>query len=95
MNGKVTILTFEYYDITIKEVRKQIDEVLKMAVYGADQTTMTMERSTDKCGRYNMVIFVSADHRLKAEDIARLYQYLAQGLTPNKLVINHEEIKEE
>ena len=93
MKGKVTILTFEYYDIDIKEVRKKVNEVLRMAIYGADQTTMTIERSTDRCGRYNMVIFVSANHRLEAGDIARLYQYLAIGVTPNKLVINTKEIE--
>lgn len=62
-----------------------------MAIYGADQTTLTIERSTDRCGRYNMVIFVSANYRLRAEDIARLYQYLAIGVTPNKLTINYKE----
>lgn len=62
-----------------------------MAIYGADQVTMTIERSKNICGKYNMVIFISADHRLEAEDIARLYQYLAIGLTPNKIDVTRGE----
>lgn len=89
-NNKCKILTFVYYDIKIKEVRKQIDTIIKMAVYGSDQVTMTVERSETKCGHYNMIIYVSPEQRLNAIDIAQLYKLLSQGKTPNEIHIGND-----
>lgn len=88
--SEAKIVTYEYHSISLKQVRQNIDDVLKSAIYGAKQTTLTIERSESKCGAYNMIMYISPDRRLKAEEIAKLYKLLSKSVVPNKITITGE-----
>jgi len=84
------IITYEYHNITFKQVRQNIDYILKLAIYGAAQTTLTIERSKDMCGRYNMIMYISPEKRLKASEIDKLYNLLSKNIVPNKITVTGE-----
>lgn len=84
---RARISIMEFMDISSKELRQKLNLIDNMMINGADQITTTIERSSTQCGRFNLIIYVSAEHRLDALDIARLYKYLSAGILPKELMI--------
>ena len=85
---KYKVLVFEFYGIQNKRVREQFNNLATMLVYGVEQITLTIERSEDKLGRYNMVVYAVPDKRLKAKDIAKIYEKLSEGIMVDEVEVS-------
>lgn len=84
---RAKVETIKEFNIDQKELRQKLNLIHKMMTFGVDQITATFERSDKKCGRFNLIVFITAENRLQATDIARLYQYLANNMTPGQISI--------